>query len=83
MVTVVGGLGSIGGAYLAAVLIGVAKALCIGIGTVHWLGAEIAFSKKLCAKYNWPLIDVTRRSIEETAAAILNLLSERRRHTVA
>src|SRR5438270_11274055 len=45
VVTVVGGLGSIGGAYLAAILIGVAKALCIGIGTVHWLGWEIVFSK--------------------------------------
>jgi len=43
------------------------------------VAAEIAFSKKLCAKHNWPLIDVTRRSIEETAAAVLNLLSERRR----
>ncbi|MBV8408484.1 MAG: ABC transporter permease, partial [Alphaproteobacteria bacterium] len=45
VVTVVGGLGSIGGAYLAAVLIGVAKALCIGVGTVQWLGTEITFSK--------------------------------------
>jgi branched-chain amino acid transport system permease protein len=45
VVTVVGGLGSIGGAFLAAVLIGVAKAFCIGIGTVHWFGAEVAFSK--------------------------------------
>ena len=40
---------------------------------------EIAFSRRLCAKHNWPLIDVTRRSIEETAAAIIALLSERRR----
>jgi [pyruvate, water dikinase]-phosphate phosphotransferase / [pyruvate, water dikinase] kinase len=40
---------------------------------------EIAFSRKLCAKHNWPSIDVTRRSIEETAAAVLSLLSERRR----
>jgi branched-chain amino acid transport system permease protein len=32
VVTVVGGLGSLGGAFLAAVLIGVAKALCIGFG---------------------------------------------------
>jgi [pyruvate, water dikinase]-phosphate phosphotransferase / [pyruvate, water dikinase] kinase len=47
------------------------------------VAAEIAFSKKLCAKHNWPLIDVTRRSIEETAAAVLNLLSERRRQPVA
>jgi hypothetical protein len=32
---------------------------------------EIAFTRKLCARHSWPLIDVTRRSIEETAAAIL------------
>jgi [pyruvate, water dikinase]-phosphate phosphotransferase / [pyruvate, water dikinase] kinase len=41
---------------------------------------EIAASRRLCAKHNWPLIDVTRRSIEETAAAVLALLVERRRH---
>jgi [pyruvate, water dikinase]-phosphate phosphotransferase / [pyruvate, water dikinase] kinase len=41
---------------------------------------EIAASRRLCAKHNWPLIDVTRRSIEETAAAVLTLLGERRRH---
>jgi [pyruvate, water dikinase]-phosphate phosphotransferase / [pyruvate, water dikinase] kinase len=40
---------------------------------------EIAFSRRLCAKHNWHLIDVTRRSIEETAAAIMALLAERRR----
>ena len=40
---------------------------------------EIAFSRRLCAKHDWPLIDVTRRSIEETAAAIMALLAERRR----
>ena len=40
---------------------------------------EVAFSRKLCAKHNWPSIDVTRRSIEETAAAVLQLLAERRR----
>ena len=44
---------------------------------------EVAFSKRLCAKHNWPLIDVTRRSIEETAAAVLQLLAERRRQPVA
>jgi hypothetical protein len=43
---------------------------------------EIAFSRRLCAKHNWPLIDVTRRSIEETAAAVLKLLSDRRRQPV-
>jgi [pyruvate, water dikinase]-phosphate phosphotransferase / [pyruvate, water dikinase] kinase len=44
---------------------------------------EIAASRRLCAKHNWPLIDVTRRSIEETAAAVLALLGERRRHRVS
>ncbi len=43
---------------------------------------EVAYSRKLCAKHNWPSIDVTRRSIEETAAAVMRLLSERRRHPV-
>jgi [pyruvate, water dikinase]-phosphate phosphotransferase / [pyruvate, water dikinase] kinase len=41
---------------------------------------EISASRRLCAKHDWPLIDVTRRSIEETAAAVLALLGERRRH---
>jgi [pyruvate, water dikinase]-phosphate phosphotransferase / [pyruvate, water dikinase] kinase len=41
---------------------------------------EIAASRRLCAKHNWPLIDVTRRSIEETAAAVMAHLGERRRH---
>jgi hypothetical protein len=40
---------------------------------------EVSTSRKLFAKNNWPLIEVTRRSIEETAAAILALLNERRR----
>jgi regulator of PEP synthase PpsR (kinase-PPPase family) len=43
---------------------------------------EVAYSRKLCAKHNWPSIDVTRRSIEETAAAVLSLLTERRRRPV-
>src|SRR6188474_3216596 len=41
---------------------------------------EVSFSRRLCAKHNWPTIDVTRRSIEETAAAVMRLLTERRRH---
>ena len=44
---------------------------------------EIAFSRRLCAKHNWPIIDVTRRSIEETAAAVLALLTERRRQAAS
>ncbi len=34
---------------------------------------EVAFNRRLCAKKGWPIIDVTRRSIEETAAAILTI----------
>jgi [pyruvate, water dikinase]-phosphate phosphotransferase / [pyruvate, water dikinase] kinase len=40
---------------------------------------EVAYSRRLCAKHQWPSIDVTRRSIEETAAAVMKLLSEKRR----
>jgi [pyruvate, water dikinase]-phosphate phosphotransferase / [pyruvate, water dikinase] kinase len=40
---------------------------------------EVAFSRRFCVKNNWPLIDVSRRSIEETAALIMALLVERRR----
>ena len=40
---------------------------------------EIAVSRRLCAKHSWPSIDVTRRSIEETASAVMRLLTERRR----
>jgi len=39
---------------------------------------EVAFARKLCAENGWPLIDVTRRSIEETAAAIIALMTDRR-----
>ena len=35
--------------------------------------AEIAEARKLCSSHAWPVIDVTRRSIEETAAAIFQL----------
>jgi hypothetical protein len=40
---------------------------------------EVAESKRLFARQRWPVIDVTRRSIEETAAAVLQLLSQRQR----
>ncbi|MGA2124523.1 MAG: pyruvate, water dikinase regulatory protein [Xanthobacteraceae bacterium] len=42
---------------------------------------EVTISRRLCTKHGWPLIDVTRRSIEETAAAVLALLTERRRQS--
>ncbi|WP_120076314.1 pyruvate, water dikinase regulatory protein [Aurantiacibacter odishensis] len=38
---------------------------------------EIAFARRMFADNGWPVIDVTRRSIEETAAAIIKLYQER------
>ena len=35
---------------------------------------ELENSKKLFRKYNWPVIDVTRKSVEETAASIIKTL---------
>ena len=34
---------------------------------------EIEESKKLFKKYNWPIIDVTRKSVEETAASVIKI----------
>ncbi len=34
---------------------------------------ELENSKKLFKKYNWPVIDVTRKSVEETAASIIKI----------
>ena len=45
VVTVVGGLGSIPGAFLAAVIIGLTRALCIALGTVDIAGIAVAFPK--------------------------------------
>lgn len=44
---------------------------------------EISQSRRLFLQNNWPLIDVTRRSIEETAAAILDLYKEHRLKFIA
>ena len=44
VVVVVGGLGSLSGAYLAALLIGVVKAVCVGLGTVQLWGTDVSFS---------------------------------------
>jgi [pyruvate, water dikinase]-phosphate phosphotransferase / [pyruvate, water dikinase] kinase len=39
---------------------------------------ETVRARRLFEKHGWPVIDVTRRSVEETAAAVINLLSARR-----
>ena len=44
--------------------------------------AELLWARRLCVRRGWPVIDVTRRSIEETAATVLQLMEawhERRR----
>ena len=45
VVVVVGGMGSIPGAYVAALLIAEIKALCVGLGTVDLFGIDFSFSK--------------------------------------
>ena len=42
------------------------------------VSAELAFARRIFSDRGWPVIDVTRRSIEETAAAIINLFAEHR-----
>ena len=44
--------------------------------------SELLWARRLCSSRGWPVIDVTRRSIEETAATVLHLIDawhERRR----
>jgi len=43
---------------------------------------ETIKARRAFERRGWPTIDVTRRSVEETAAAIVNLLSERRTHRI-
>lgn len=39
---------------------------------------ELGYARRMFADNDWPVIDVTRRSIEETAAAIIKLCEDRR-----
>jgi [pyruvate, water dikinase]-phosphate phosphotransferase / [pyruvate, water dikinase] kinase len=48
--------------------------------------AELGMARRLFADRGWPVLDVTRRSIEETAAELMNMLTlreEKRRETQA
>jgi [pyruvate, water dikinase]-phosphate phosphotransferase / [pyruvate, water dikinase] kinase len=38
---------------------------------------ELAYARRMFADNDWPVIDMTRRSIEEASAAIINLVNER------
>lgn len=44
---------------------------------------EVARSRRLFVERGWPIIDVTRRSIEETAAAVLDLYRTHRLNFIA
>ena len=46
-------------------------------GNAPVLAREVAYARRMFADNGWPVIDVTRRSIEETAAAIIALVNER------
>ena len=41
------------------------------------VASEVTFARRIFSDNGWPVIDVTRRSIEETAAAVINLFNER------
>ncbi len=42
------------------------------------VSAEVKYARRMFADNGWPVIDVTRRSIEESAAAVINLFNERK-----
>jgi hypothetical protein len=42
------------------------------------IAEEIAYSRRICADHGWPVIDVTRKSVEETAATVIQLMNDRR-----
>ena len=40
---------------------------------VDKISVEVENAKKTFKKYNWPTIDVTRKSVEETAASVIKI----------
>jgi regulator of PEP synthase PpsR (kinase-PPPase family) len=40
---------------------------------LNFVSEEVEKSKKLFKKYSWPVVDVTRKSVEETAATIIKI----------
>ena len=45
---------------------------------LKFIKKEVDDSKNLFRRNNWPIIDVTRRSVEETAASILKIIEIRK-----
>ena len=48
-----------------------------GVWGLGFGAREISFARRIFADNGWPVIDMTRKSIEEAAAAIINLVNER------
>ena len=47
---------------------------------LSFIQREIESSKKIFKKYNWPVIDVTRKSVEETAASIIRIFDIKKKN---
>ena len=47
-----------------------------GVQAIADAGIEVTEANRLYMRMKWPTIDVSRRSVEETAAAILNIIQE-------
>ncbi len=48
---------------------------------VKEIQAEVTYSRRLAARHGWPVIDVTRRSVEETAATVIKMFHDREEAT--
>jgi len=46
---------------------------------LDFIQTEIEESKKLFKRYNWPIVDVTRKSVEETAATAIKIFDIKRK----
>ena len=40
---------------------------------IEKISKEVEEAKRLFKKYNWPTVDVTRKSVEETAASVIKI----------
>ena len=40
---------------------------------IEKIKSELEMAKNIFKKYNWPIIDVTRKSVEETAASVIKI----------
>ncbi len=45
----------------------------INYTNIEKISKEVDEAKKLFKKYNWPVVDVTRKSVEETAASVIKI----------